>query len=150
MGLRPGHGIEVSTDDRRIVEFPKFVFEDPQLPVPGTDARRVSGRSKALAKQRHDLVGLRISTEHGLREHELAVQVYVEDAVCPGNHLDDADCFLPLLEDSRRQTGGVGPRPSGYAVLDPDVVAPSHRFDSSTRRLLCVGAREKRVAPIQK
>jgi hypothetical protein len=54
--------------------------------------------------------------------------VHVEDAVRPRDDLDDADDVLPLLEDARRQTGSVGPRPSGDAVLDPDVMALDHRF----------------------
>jgi hypothetical protein len=96
--------------------------------------RSVSGGRKSLADQRHDLVGLRIATEHRLREYELAVHVHVEDAVRPRDDLDDADDVLPLLEDARRQTGSVGPRPSRDAVLDPDVMALDHRFDSTTRR----------------
>jgi hypothetical protein len=39
----------------------------------------VAGR-KALAKQWRDFVRLRIAAEHRFREHELAVQVNVEDA----------------------------------------------------------------------
>jgi hypothetical protein len=102
--------------------------------------RSVSGGRKSLADQRHDLVGLRIAPEHRLGEHELAVHVHVEDAVRPRDDLDDADDVLPLLEDARRQTGSVGPRPSGDAVLDPDVVALDHRFDSTTRRPPSVAA----------
>ena len=63
----------------------------------------------------------------------------VENAVCPGNDLDDADQLLPLFKDARRQTDGVGPRPSGDAVLDPEVVPIRHQFDSTTRPELTVG-----------
>ena len=82
----------------------------------------MSGGRKALAKQWRDFVGLRIAAEHRFREDELAVQVNVEDAVSPGDHLDDTDYVFPLLEDARHQTGGVGKRPSGDAVLDPNVM----------------------------
>jgi hypothetical protein len=71
--------------------------------------------------------------------------VHVEDAVRSGDDLDDTDYVLPLLEDARHQTGGVGPRASGDAVLDPDVVALDHRFDSTTRRMPSVGALGKAV-----
>ena len=87
----------------------------------------MSGGRKALAKQWRDFVGLRIAAEHRFREDELAVQVNVEDAVSPGDHLDDTDYVFPLLEDARHQTGGVGKRPSGDAVLDADVVK-AHRW----------------------
>ena len=103
----------------------------------------MSGGWKSLADQRHDLVGPRIAPEHRLREHELAVHVHVEDAVRPRDDLDDADDVLPLLEDARRQTGSVWPRPSGDAVLDPEVVALGHRFDSTTRRTPSVGGRPR-------
>jgi hypothetical protein len=69
--------------------------------------------------------------------------VDVENTVCPGNDLDDADQVLPLLKDARRQTDGVGPRPSGDAVLDPEVVAIRHLFDSTTRPKLTVGLASK-------
>ena len=89
---------------------------------------------------------MRIPPEHRLREHELAVHVNVEDAVRAGHDLDDTDRVLPLLEDARHQTGGVSPRPSGDAVLDPDVVALRHRFDSTTRRRLSVEAPNVQVS----
>jgi len=89
---------------------------------------------EALAKQRDHVVRVRIAAEHGLREHELPVGVDVEDAVRAGNHLDNGERVLPLLQDPRRQTGGVRQCPSGDAVLDPDAVIV-HRSDSSTRAL---------------
>ena len=50
----------------------------------------------------------------------------VEDPVRPGHDLDDADLVLPLLEEPRRQTGGVRKRSSGDAVLDANVAAVGH------------------------
>ena len=100
----------------------------------------VSDRSRAsascslaaelVAKQRGDLVRLGVAPEHGFREDELAIQVNVEDPVRPRHDLHSPDRVFPLLEDLRRQTGGVRPRPSGNAVLDPDVVALYHGSDS--------------------
>jgi hypothetical protein len=58
--------------------------------------------------------------------------VDVEDAVRAGHDLDGADNVLPLIEDQRHQTGGVGSGSSGDAVLDSQVVAIGHPFDSST------------------
>jgi hypothetical protein len=54
--------------------------------------------------------------------------MHVEDPVRSGHDLDRADlALLPLLEQRRRQTDGVRSRPSGDAVLDPDVVSLGHR-----------------------
>ena len=53
--------------------------------------------------------------------------MYVEDPVRPGHDLDDAELGFPLLEQPRRQTGGVRERPSGDAVLDANVVAVGHQ-----------------------
>jgi hypothetical protein len=92
-----------------------------------------------LADQRRDLAGVRIAPEHRLREHELAVHVHVEDAVRARDELDGPDDVLPLLENARRQTGGVRTRPSGDAVLDPQVVTLGHRLDSITRVACFVG-----------
>jgi len=61
--------------------------------------------------------------------------VDVEDAAGTWDHLDRGQGILfPLLEDARRQTGGVRARPSGDAVLDPDVVSSGHRSHSITLR----------------
>ncbi len=49
----------------------------------------------------------------------------VEDAALSGHDLENVDRVLPLLEDARRQTGGVRACASGNAVLDPDAV-PGH------------------------
>jgi hypothetical protein len=51
--------------------------------------------------------------------------VDVEDPVGTGHDLHGLDAVLELLEQPRRQTGGVGERPSRDAVLDADV-ASSH------------------------
>jgi hypothetical protein len=56
--------------------------------------------------------------------------VDVEDSADSGHHLDRAHAVFPLLENPRRQTGGVGERPSGDAVFDADVVAVGHRAHS--------------------
>ena len=50
----------------------------------------------------------------------------VEDAAGSGHDLDAAELLLPLLENPRRQTGGVRERSSGNAVLDPDAVSLRH------------------------
>ena len=76
---------------------------------------------ETLTKERHDVVGLGVVPEHRLREHELTVQVNVEDAARAGHDLDRADLVFQLLENPHRQTGGVRQRASGNAVLDPDV-----------------------------
>jgi hypothetical protein len=52
--------------------------------------------------------------------------VHVEDPVRAGDDLDGADRVFPLLEDSRRQTGGVRQRASRDAVLDADMSAIRH------------------------
>jgi hypothetical protein len=56
----------------------------------------------------------------------------VEDAADAGHDLDRAESALPLLEDARRQTGGVRSRPSGNAVLDPDARSLGHPLNSLT------------------
>ena len=92
-------------------------------------ASRVCDRSlpqldELCADERKDVVWVRVAAEHLLLEHELVVDVHVEDAARAGNELDRPDpLLLPLLEQSRGQTGGVRARPSGDAVLDTDVVA---------------------------
>ena len=81
-----------------------------------------------FAHERQDVVRVGITADHLLLEDELAVDVHVEDAVRSGHDLDRAELVLfPLLEQSRHQTGGVRPRPSGDAVLDADVMPLGHR-----------------------
>ena len=59
-------------------------------------------------KERQHVVGIGVAADHLLLEDELAVQVHVEDAVGARHDLDRADLtVLPLLEQLRRQTGGV-------------------------------------------
>ena len=87
----------------------------------------VSLRTELVAEKRHDVVRVRIAPEHGLREHQLAVDMHVEDPVRTGHDLERGERSLPLLENARRQTGGVRERPSGNAVLDPNVASFSHR-----------------------
>ena len=50
----------------------------------------------------------------------------VEDPVRTRHDLDRGEVLLVLLEQSRHQTGGVSPRPSGDAVLDADRVRVGH------------------------
>jgi hypothetical protein len=73
-------------------------------------------------EQRDDVVGIGVAPEHRLLEDELAVEVDVEDPARAGHDLDGPDVVLEVLEQPRRQTGGVRERPSGDAVLDPDMV----------------------------
>jgi uncharacterized protein YndB with AHSA1/START domain len=69
--------------------------------------------------------------------------VHVEDPIRARHDLDRADLILfPLLEQPRRQTGGVRSRTSGNAVLDADVVAFRH-----CRILSDEGDNVRRVAP---
>ena len=104
----------------------------------GAEYSRGLRAAQLFAEQRHYVVRLRIPAEHRLREDELPVDVHVEDPVIARDDLDGADRVLPLLEDPRRQTGGVRERSSGDAVLDADVVTFRHHGDS---------VRPKRRAP---
>jgi hypothetical protein len=83
-------------------------------------------RAELVPNQREHIVGIWVAPEHRLLEDEVAVDVDVEDPVGAGHDLDGADLGLPLLENPRRQTGGVRKRPSGNAVLDSDVVPVGH------------------------
>jgi hypothetical protein len=92
-----------------------------------------------FAEQRQDVFRFGVAPEHRFREEQFTVEVNVEDATRPGNDLDSVDHVLPLLEDARDQTGRVGQRTSGYAVLDPDTMSRGHRsivvsWDSCRRR----------------
>ena len=93
-----------------------------------------------LAQEGEDVVRFGVAAEHRLRENEVAVDVDVEDSVDSGHHLDRTEAVFPLLENPRRQTGSVGERPSGNAVLDADVVAVGHRAHS----LKCAESRAPR------
>ena len=105
-----------------------------RLAHPTPRRRRRALGVELRAEQRRDVLGIRIAPEHRLREHELAVHVDVEDAVRARHDLERADDVFPVLENRRRQTGGVRLRPSGDAVLDPDVVSVGHprRFSQTT------------------
>jgi hypothetical protein len=72
------------------------------------------------------VVGIGIAPEHRLLEDEVAVDVDVEDPARAGHDLHGSDDVLELLKQPRRQTGGVRERPSGDAVLDPNVVPFGH------------------------
>src|SRR5215471_6409297 len=82
--------------------------------------------SERGAQERQHVVGLRIPAQHRLREHELAVDVHVEDPAVSGHDLQRREDALPLVENSSRQTGGVRQRPSGDAVLDPHPMRVGH------------------------
>ena len=84
-------------------------------------ARDVS-RAEVCQDEREDVVGVGIAADHRLREHKPAVDMDVEDAVVAGDDLDGCEIVFVVLEQSRRQTGGVRSRASGDAVLDPDAV----------------------------
>jgi hypothetical protein len=70
--------------------------------------------------------------------------VDVEDPAGAGHDLDGFELLLPLLENPRRQTGGVRERPSGDAVLDPYPMAFRHARIVAE---LAYGARAKRASP---
>jgi len=55
--------------------------------------------------------------------------VDVEDATGARDDLDRGDLVLVLLENSRRQTGGVRESASGDAVFDADVRQVGHPFE---------------------
>lgn len=69
---------------------------------------------------------LGVATEHRLREHELSVDVHVEDASGSGDDLEAPDDVREAVEQRGRQTGGLRQRPSRDAVLDPDRVGRVH------------------------
>ena len=94
--------------------------------VAPTIDRQLSRQSGA--QERRDVVRVRVATEHRLREHELAVDVHVKDAIRAGHNLHGADdALLPTpRESSPPDPGGVGSRPSGNAVLDPYVMPAGH------------------------
>ena len=96
------------------------------------DAARL-GRQLCLDKW-DDLVWLRVATEHRFREHERAIDVHVEDAVRARYDLDRDDVVLVLFEQSSHQTGGLRPRPSGDAVLDPNQVVGHPAILTGSRR----------------
>ena len=75
-----------------------------------------------FAEEWQDVVGFWVAAEHRLREEQFTVEMYVEDASRSRDDLDNVDCLLPLLENARNQTGRVGQRASGNAVLDPDMM----------------------------
>jgi hypothetical protein len=82
--------------------------------------------AELVPNEREHVVGIRVPPEHRLLEDEVTVHVDVEDPALAGHDLDGSDHVLHLLEQPRRQTGGVRERPSGDAVLDPDVVPFCH------------------------
>jgi hypothetical protein len=83
-------------------------------------------QAELVPNEREHVLGIRVAPEHRLLEDEVTVHVDVEDPALAGHDLDGLDVVLPLLEQPRRQTGGVRERPSGDAVLDADVVPFCH------------------------
>jgi hypothetical protein len=78
-------------------------------------------RAELVPHEREDVVGIRVAPEHRLLEDEVTIHVHVEDPARARDNLHGADHVLELLEQPRRQTGGVRERPSGDAVLDSHV-----------------------------
>ena len=56
------------------------------------------------------------------------MDVHVEDAADSRHELHGGDAFFELLENPRRQTGGVRQRASGDAVLDANTRAVGHGY----------------------
>jgi hypothetical protein len=79
--------------------------------------------AELVPDERENVVRIRIATEHRLLEDQVTVDVDVEDPALAGHNLDGSDHVLHLLEQPRRQTGGVRERPSGDAILDSNVMA---------------------------
>jgi len=77
-------------------------------------------------EQRHYVIRIRVASEHRFREHEVAVDVNVEDAVFSRHDLHGADRRLEFLENARRQTDSVWTCPSGHAVFDADDLGIGH------------------------
>jgi len=86
----------------------------------------VALRRETRPEERHHVLRVRIAAEHRLLEHEIAVDVDVENAACPRHHLDGADALLELLENVRCQTDSVRQCASGDAVFDPNQAAVGH------------------------
>ena len=76
--------------------------------------------AELVPNERDHVVGIGVAPQHRLLEDEVAVDVDVEDPTRTGHDLEGLDSVLPLLEQPRRQTGGVRERPSGDAILDSD------------------------------
>ncbi len=83
-----------------------------------------------MPQERQHVVRIGVPAEHLLLEHELAVDVHVENAAGTGHDVHARDLALELLQDPRRQTDGVRPRASGDAVLDADGVLLRHAVDA--------------------
>jgi hypothetical protein len=82
--------------------------------------------AQLVAQERHDVVGVGIPPDHGLREDEVVVDVHVEDAARAGDELDGADVVFELLQNLRGQTGRVRQSASGNAVFDTNGRAVGH------------------------
>jgi hypothetical protein len=69
--------------------------------------------------------------------------VDVEDPAHAGHDLHGSNHVLPLLEQPRRQTGGVRERPSGDAIFDSNVVPVRHKPIFSDARARARSASER-------
>ena len=78
--------------------------------------------AELVPHERKDVVGIRVAPEHRFLEDQVAVQVDVENAAGAGHDLDRVDAVLEILQQPRRQTGGVREGPSGDAILDAHMV----------------------------
>ena len=103
-------------DGLRLQRGPK-----PWVLVGSSAARDVSG-AEVCRDERKDVVGVGIAADHRLREDKPAVDMDVEYAVVARDDLECCEIVFVVLEQSRRQTGGVRSCASGDAVLDPDAV----------------------------
>ena len=98
------------------------------VPANGGRPRSAFGGSGAEARteQRHHVVGLRVATDHRLRENQIVADMDVEDAARSRHQFDGADARLKLFEDSRCQTDSVWQRASRDAVLDANDGSTGH------------------------
>ena len=64
-------------------------------------------QAELVPNEGEHVVGIRVAPEHRLLEDELTIDVHVEDPALAGHNLDGSDHILHLLEQPRRQTGGV-------------------------------------------
>jgi hypothetical protein len=64
-------------------------------------------QAELVPNEGEHVVGIRVPPEHRLLEDEVTIDVHVEDPALAGHDLDGSDLVFHLLEQPRRQTGGV-------------------------------------------
>ena len=98
------------------------------VPANGGRPRSAFGGSgaKARTEQRHHVVGLRVATDHRLRENQIVADMDIEDAARSRHQFDGADARLKLFENPRCQTDSVWQRTSRNAVLDANNGSTGH------------------------